>query len=61
MKKWTTAPDFIGDKSEIKREFGDLLGELLLRRGITDTEKAFSPARTCPTPPISRIWKRLRR
>ena len=40
MKKWTTAPDFIGDKSEIKREFGDLLGELLLRRGITDTEKA---------------------
>ncbi len=40
MKKWTTAPSFSGGGSEIKREFGEFLGELLLRRGIGDMEAA---------------------
>ena len=32
MKKWTTAPAFSGGGIEVKSEFGDFLGELLLRR-----------------------------
>lgn len=40
MKKWTTAPAFSGGGIEVKREFGDFLGELLLRRGIADVDSA---------------------
>lgn len=40
MKRWTTAPAFTGDGSEIKQQFGEFLGEILLRRGITSMEKA---------------------
>lgn len=39
MKKWTTAPA-AADNGNIKEQFGEFLGELMLRRGIADMESA---------------------
>ena len=39
MKKWLCNPIPAGN-SEMRREFGDFLGELLLSRGIYDMQRA---------------------
>lgn len=39
LKKWTTAPA-AADNNEIKEQFGDFLGGLLLRRGIANMDSA---------------------